>query len=182
MKANTEGMYHLSPITGRPERCGARKKPCPYGGDRGEHYKTREEAQEAYETLNAEKYGVSATFIANSEEVDSSVSEILKKTSKRSFPKKITESYAVETIFSGDEGKLDFIETISQKPYTDKTKAAIGKISVREDIQLSYNEINKENFEGSVLETSYVDLIDEESHPQDIKEYVLAGAKDLPWN
>lgn len=40
--------YHISPKTGRPNICRATKKGCPLGGEQ-EHYKSKEEAQAAYE-------------------------------------------------------------------------------------------------------------------------------------
>lgn len=45
--------YHISPVTGNPNRCYASKKPCPVGGA-DEHYSSKEEAREAYEKSQSE--------------------------------------------------------------------------------------------------------------------------------
>lgn len=62
MSKSTEGMWHLSPVTGQPERCGAKAGGCPYGGDPNSHYATREEAQIAYEKKNERVYGLFSTL------------------------------------------------------------------------------------------------------------------------
>lgn len=41
--------YHINPETGNPNKCGAVKGNCPFGGT-NEHYDTKAEAQAAYET------------------------------------------------------------------------------------------------------------------------------------
>lgn len=41
-------LYHISPATGKPNRCTASKRECPLGAETG-HYASKEEAQVAYE-------------------------------------------------------------------------------------------------------------------------------------
>lgn len=47
--------YHISPQTGRPNKCYASTRPCPIGGE-GEHYSTREEAKKAIEEKAAKEF------------------------------------------------------------------------------------------------------------------------------
>lgn len=51
-------MWHLSPVTNKPEKCTAKEGRCPYGS---EHYETEEEAMQADEKRLEKKYGVITT-------------------------------------------------------------------------------------------------------------------------
>lgn len=43
-----QAKYHISPTTGRPNKCTATKKPCPFGGEEA-HYGSKDAARKAYE-------------------------------------------------------------------------------------------------------------------------------------
>lgn len=46
--SGTYGQYHINPQTGRPNKCYASKKPCPFGGG-DTHYESKAEARKGYE-------------------------------------------------------------------------------------------------------------------------------------
>lgn len=47
--------YHISPTTGRPNKCNANKRPCPVGG---QHYESKEDAVREQEEMLAETHGI----------------------------------------------------------------------------------------------------------------------------
>lgn len=57
---SAEVKYHISPATGRPNRCYAEKKPCPLGGQ-DDHYPDKATAREAYEKKAKEENGGQTT-------------------------------------------------------------------------------------------------------------------------
>lgn len=168
--------YHVND-SGEVLKCDAGVKPCRYS-DREEqrHFESRAEAERAGEALLEKKYGGSYTLSAEVE-IEPTVEKILRDASRGTYPKKITEHYATEKIFAGDSAKLNFLKDISTRKISEQTKIAIGKMSIRSDIELSYN-----NLDISDSIASNVDLIDEDFHEGSIEDYVAAGAKNLPWN
>lgn len=53
---NTVGKYHINPETGRPNKCTASKRSCPFGGHEN-HYDNKDSARKAYE-LKMEKNSI----------------------------------------------------------------------------------------------------------------------------
>lgn len=168
--------YHISQ-DGQPRICHAQKA-CRVKGRNGgqaEHFDNLQKAEKAAEKILEGYYGSSST-LSGSAPVSPGVSEILRNASNSSQPNKITEKYAKNNLLGGDKSKLEFLENISKKNISKETKAAIGKMTMRSDINLSYNDLAGEDFS-----VSQVDLMDEDIHHGDLKSYVAAKTKDLPW-
>lgn len=168
--------YHVNDA-GDVLKCEADIQACKYANrEEVRHFDSKAEALKASEAFLEKKYGGSYTLSAEVE-ISPGVAKILKNASRRTYPKKITENYVTETVFEGNQHKLNFLKDISTRKISEKTKAAIGKMSIRSEIELSYNDLKiADNL------VSNVDLIDEELHEGSLKDYVAAGVKDLPWN
>jgi hypothetical protein len=49
-RSSSSGKYHINPKTGRPNKCTASVRACPYGGEEN-HYPSKQEAQKGFEKI-----------------------------------------------------------------------------------------------------------------------------------
>jgi hypothetical protein len=78
-------MYHISPTTGNPNKCGAKPGNCPFGAP-AEHYESKEAARTAYEGTQGEIFAVSHTPIASASALLEADEESLGVAAPGAFP------------------------------------------------------------------------------------------------